>query len=239
VSVLAAAVLVAVVAFVAVILWINSRGVFMYLDNVATGRADVARPWREHAGHASSYFAWSFASAMVTLVAVLLLVLAGGVVAVWMIRGGGQASGSIALGVVAIVGLVLALVAVAVGVALFSLALRDFAAPLQVHHGQTCGEALGVVLALVRAHPAVFLVYVLLKVGFALALAFVALVVGCCTCCLGFLPVVSQTILQPAFFFERAWPLFLLRRLGFDLLPPPAAVPAPPPPLAAPGPAAA
>jgi hypothetical protein len=53
-----------------------------------------------------------------------------------------------------------------------------------------------------------------------------ALVVGCCTCCCGFLPVVAQTVLQPAYYFERAWPLFLLRRLGYDVLPP--APPLPP-----------
>jgi hypothetical protein len=31
--------------------------------------------------------------------------------------------------------------------------------------------------------------------------------------------VVAQTILQPAYYFERAWPLHVLRRLGYDLFP--------------------
>src|SRR5512143_1307521 len=43
-GVLAGVLVVAVLA--AIVLWFNARGVFMYLDDVATGRADVARPWR-------------------------------------------------------------------------------------------------------------------------------------------------------------------------------------------------
>jgi hypothetical protein len=45
----------------------------------------------------------------------------------------------------------------------------------------------------------------------------VLLLVGCLTCCLVFIPIVTQTALQPLFFFERAWSLFFLRRLGHDV----------------------
>jgi hypothetical protein len=217
VSVLAAGALALVVVISAVVLWINSRGVFMYADNVASGRADVARPWREHAGHASSYFAWSFALAMGTMTVVLLLVLAGGVAALFLFRG--RPPSSIVAGVAVIAVLVFVLLAVVVAAALFSLALRDFVAPLQVQTGRPCGEALRIFLRLVRAHPGVFVVYVLLKIGFAVVVGLAMLVVGCGTCCCGFLPVVAQTILQPFFYFERAWSLYLLRQLGHDLLP--------------------
>ena len=219
VSVLAALALAIVVAVAAVVLWINSRGVFMYVDDVATGRADVARPWREHAGLASSYFAWSFGLTVATLTVVLLLVLAIGGVALVMVRGRPSA---IVAGVALIVGLVLLLLTVAFVAVLASVALRDFVAPLQIAAGRPCGEAVQVFLGLLRAHPGVFVVYVLLKVALILVLGMVALVLGCCTCCFGFLPVVAQTALQPAYYFERAWPLYVLRQLGHDLLAPPA-----------------
>jgi hypothetical protein len=222
VSVLTALVLAIVVALTALVLWINSRGVFMYADDVATGRADVARPWREHARLASSYFAWSFGLTVATLTAVLLLVLAIGAVVVVMVRGRPPA---VVAGVVLIVGLALLLVAVIFAVTLASVALRDFVAPLQLASGRSCGEAIGVFLGLVRAHPRVFVVYVLLKIAVTLALATIAVVLGCCTCCFGFLPVVAQTALQPAYYFERAWPLYVLRQLGHDLLAPAAVSP--------------
>jgi hypothetical protein len=36
-------------------------------------------------------------------------------------------------------------------------------------------------------------------------------------CCLGFIPIVTQTLFQPLFHFERAWSVFLLRQMGYEL----------------------
>jgi hypothetical protein len=102
--------------------------------------------------------------------------------------------------------------------AVATLALRDFVAPIQMKTGMSCGAAIGVFLGLLRLHPGAFAVYVLLKIVFALVLAFVVMVAACVTCCCALVPVVSQTLLQPAFYFERAWSVFLLRPLGFDLV---------------------
>jgi len=44
------------------------------------------------------------------------------------------------------------------------------------------------------------------------------MIAACLTCCCVLLPVVMQTALQPLFYFERAWSLFLLRQLGYDLV---------------------
>jgi hypothetical protein len=227
VSFIAAMVLAFVVALTAFVLWVNSRGVFMYADLVASGRSDVARPWRAHAAHASSYFAWSFGLAAGTMTAVLLLVLAIAAVVLVMVRGRPPA---LAGGIVVAIGLVLLLLIVALGAVLASVALRDFVAPLQMVSGRSCGEAIRLFAGLLRAHPGVFVVYALLKLVFTMAIGIVALVVGCCTCCFGFLPVIAQTVLQPAYYFDRAWPLHVLRRLGHDVFSafsPDAAPPAP------------
>jgi len=46
----------------------------------------------------------------------------------------------------------------------------------------------------------------------------IVIVLGAClTLCCILIPVVTQTALQPLFFFERAWPLYLLRQMGYDL----------------------
>ncbi len=72
-------------------------------------------------------------------------------------------------------------------------------------------------MALLRTQPGVFVVYVLLKIAFSFVAGIVVLLAGCLTCCCAFLPVVSQTVLQPIFYFERAWSLCLLRQLGHDV----------------------
>ena len=63
-----------------------------------------------------------------------------------------------------------------------------------------------------------FLLYVLLKVVFEVAQGVLLVFAACLTLCCILLPVVTQTALQPLFFFERAWSLYLLRQMGYDLV---------------------
>ena len=215
VAVAAAFVLAFLVALTALVLWVGSRAVFMYMDNVATGRADVRRPWREHADRANSLFAWRFTIGLATLLGALFLGVLAAVLGfmAWKGRIGGAAA--LAVGLLFLLPLFLAL---AVCSALVPLALRDFVAPLQWELGLDCGEALRRFVVLLRAQPGVFVVYVLLKIAFAFIAGIAVLFAGCLTCCCAFLPVVSQTVLQPIFYFERSWSLCLLRQLGHDVL---------------------
>jgi len=214
-------VLVAVVAFVvlmaviAVATWIGSRATFVYADDVATGRAELTRPWREHAERASSYFAWRFGLAAALVIALAVMVLLAALAAFMIARGG--AAGA-ALGAVVLILLVPALIAVLLAGGLGAVALRDFVAPLQIHLGVACRPAVRVLVGLVRAHPVPFVVYVILKIVFEMVRGFVLLAAACVTLCCVLLPVVTQTVLQPLFFFERAWSLFLLRQMGYDLI---------------------
>jgi hypothetical protein len=211
---IAAVAFVIILCLTALVLWINSRGVFMYLDNVASGRSDVSRPWREHAAKADSYFAWNFGFTLAVLTGGLVLLLTAVLVGVRMARG----QGGFGAGVAALVVLGGMLLIFVLAFALASLALRDFVAPIQMRAGVSCGAAIGLFLGLLRLHPGAFIVYVLLKVVFALVVAFAVFLAACFTCCCALLPVVTQTLLQPAFYFERAWSLFMLRPLGYDLV---------------------
>lgn len=210
------AILALVIALMALVTFLRSRGTFMYIDDVATGRAEIVRPWREHADRAWSFFAWAFGVSLAALAVALVLAVPLVAAIVSMIR-----SGPSCLTVGGIVALILTFIGLGLGVALFNVLLRDFAAPLQLALGVPCGTALGVAWGLVKANPLTFLAYLALKIVFGILLAFAALFAGCFTCCIGFLPVISHTILQPLFYFERAWSLFLLRQAGYDVFPAP------------------
>ena len=71
--------------------------------------------------------------------------------------------------VAALLVLVTLLLLLIVASALLSVALRDFAAPIQMAAGVGCGAALRLVAALVRAHPLAFFLYIVLKVVFGFA----------------------------------------------------------------------
>jgi hypothetical protein len=212
---IAAVAIALLLALTALALWVNSRGVFIYMDDVARGRAEISRPWHEHAERASSYFVWSFGLA-VGLLAAMFGLLGIGAVAVLSVMRGGLLAGVFVSGVLAL--MVPVFVLLLLGGVVASIALRDFAAPLQWKTGFACGDALRLLLSLVRASPGPFVLYLLLKVAFAIAATIVITLGGCLTCCLGFLPVVKQTLFQPVFYFERAWSLHFLRLFGYDLV---------------------
>ena len=208
--------LILLAGLMAVVLWINARGTFVYLDDVASGRCDVVRPWREHAASAWSYLGWRFG---LGLAAVFVVLFVGGlVVAAAMAFVHGRLEGP--TGVLAAAGLVpvvLLLLFALPLLTLANLALRDFVAPLQLTTGLPCGQAARVLEGLVMQQPGAFLLYLLLKLGLVVGSGVVIVLGGCLTCCLGFLPLVMQTVFQPLFFVERALPLFLLRQMGHDL----------------------
>ena len=228
---IAAAAIALIFALTALILWINSRATFVYIENVAHGRTDIARPWRDHAERAWSYFGWRFAVMMGVFVGLVVLV-GIAIAAVVAFQENGYAIAAVLLVVVPL------LILMVVAAALLSVALRDFVAPIQMAAGVTCGEGLRRVSALVRAHPMAFFLYVMLKVVFGIAQGIVIFIAACFTCCCILIPVVTQTFLQPLFYFERAWPLYLLREMGYDLVSgatAAASVPEPPPLLPPPG----
>jgi hypothetical protein len=208
--------LVAIAGVLAAVLWINSRGTFMYLDNVASGRFEVSRPWTRHAAPAQSYFGWRFGLSLAMLFVLLFGAGLVAVAAVAFVRGRleGAAGGAAALALLP----VLLLLALALPLlALASVALRDFVAPLQLTTGLRCGEAARVLESLVTQHPGAFVIYLLLKMVFSVAVGLTIFLGGCLTCCIGFLPIVMQALFQPLFYFERSWSLFLLRQMGHDL----------------------
>lgn len=211
----AAGALVVIVAVVALMLWIGSRATFVYIDDVASGRAEISRPWSAHAERANSYFAWRFGLAVAFFAAVVVLVALAVGAAVLIARGG---VGGATFGAIMLILLVPLLFLLLLAAGLSSMALRDFVAPLQMFTGTSCGPAVRLLVDLVRAHPVPFLLFVLLKVVFEVAQGVLILCAACLTLCCILIPVVTQTVLQPLFFFERAWSLHLLRQMGYDLL---------------------
>jgi hypothetical protein len=230
-AVLAGAAVAVGIALTALVLWVNSRGTFMYLDNVASGRSDVARPWREHADRAASYFAWSFGLAVATFVFFLALL----VPVVWSVMTlAREGRARVAVAIVVLVASLLVAGACLAAAGLLSLALRDFAAPIQWYEDVSCTEALRRVRGLVLREPLLFLVYVLLKAVFGLVVGTAGFALCCVTCCVGMMPVVFQTLLQPLFYFERRWSLELLHGMGYAPPSVPSAPPTAVPPAMAP-----
>jgi hypothetical protein len=202
------------VGLIALVLWIGSRATFVYLDDVAHGRAELVRPWHLYAERAASFFAWRFGLALLLLACVVVLVLLGVLAAAGFARPGGSLGMVATVALLAFIPMFLVLLLAS---GLVSLAMRDFVAPLQVHSQEGCPQAARRLWRLVRLHPMAFFLYVVLKVVFGVVQGTILLASACVTCCCILVPVVTQTFLQPLFFFERAWSLCFLRQMGYDV----------------------
>jgi hypothetical protein len=206
-----------------VVLWLRSRAVFVYIDDVASGRFDLVRPWGQHGAHADSFFVLSLVVQGASFILIVLVIGLGGFFILWA-RANEWAGGAIALAAIPIAFIFLLSLLVA---GLLSMVLRDFVAPLQLSRNLGAREAGGVFLSMFSADPGLWIGYALLKFVVGIGVGIVVLIGSCLTCCIGALPLINQTLFQPIYYAERAWSLKLLAQLGEDVTP--KVMPAPPP----------
>ena len=199
--------------FSLLVMWVRSRTVFVYIDDVASGRFDLLRPWKQHGAHADSFFILSLVVQGAAFILMVLILGLGGFFVLWA-RANGWANGAIALGVVPIA-FIFVLSLLAAGV--LNLALRDFVAPLQMVRNVGAKEAGSLFLSMLSANPGLLVGYALLKFVAGIGVSMVVLIACVVTCCLGALPLIHQTLFQPIYYAERAWSLKLLARMGEDV----------------------
>lgn len=210
---IAAGVFAVAVAVIALATWLRSRGTFMYIDNAAGGTCDIERPWRQHREIAGSWFAWQLTIGLASFVGVVGMLIPIGILVYrfFLVR-----QPAILLGLIVPF---LALLAMSLVYGAFAVASRDFVAPLQFQAGRSFGAALQIFWGLLCREPLAFFIYLILKMIYAVAAGVLAFIACCLTCCIAALPVVNQAALQPVYYCERSWSLFLLRRLGYDVFP--------------------
>jgi hypothetical protein len=218
------------------ILWLSSRGEFMFLHCVARDRAEVAVPWRRYAREAKSLFLFRIVLGLIG--AVLLLPLAA-VIAFFVFRivfGGGGAAAAAGIPSLVLAGLALFLIGIAF--AIVSKLTRDFAVPIMYLRGITCREAWREILALFSGRMGLPILYLLFQIVLAIAIGFLVVVAVIATCCIAgcllLIPYIGTVVLLPVLVFSRSYSLFYLRQLGaqydvFAQAPLPAAPQIPPP----------
>jgi len=206
-------VIVAVLVLTAIYLalaYLNARGVFMYVDCVVRRKAAVGEPWRRAGKHAWSFFLWRALLGVLRGVFSLLIV-AATLTLIWSnIRAWNWTPETVSTIVVS--GIALFLVAVAFELAQWC--LRNLVAPIMYLRNVNGSEGWAELFELMRGRVGVFVLYWLLNVLLGLSAVVLSVAAVCCTCCLGALPVVFQTILQPLFLWLRAFPLYFLAQFG-------------------------
>lgn len=217
--------LMAVMVLSLLFMWLRSRTIFVYIDDVASGRFDLVRPWGEHGAHADSFFILSLIVQGAAFILLVLIIGLGGFFLLWA-RASEWGAGAMLMGALPIAFiLVLAILLAAV----LNMVLRDFVAPLQITRNLGAREAGGVFMSMFAQSPGLFVGYALLKLAVSIAVGLMVAIACVLTCCIGVLPLIHQTLFQPVYYAERAWSLRLLAQMGDDvfskLMPPAAATP--------------
>jgi hypothetical protein len=212
-----------VIAVWLLLVWLSSRGRFMFLYCVAQNKAEVTNPWHGFRDHANSLFAFRVVVGLVTAVAAILPFVVGGIVA-------SVSTATLGLNPLTIIGIVTAVmyfVAVLIVAAVIGKFTKDFVVPIMYLHTNSAVSAWKILLDLLSVNKAGFVLYILIQMAIAVAIWTMMVVAACCTCgcacCLFILPYIGTVVLLPVHVFGRSYSLYYLAQYGreLDVFPPP------------------
>jgi hypothetical protein len=203
-----------ILALAITFLWLSSRGMFMFLDNVVHNRSLIEKPWNEFKLPGDSLFIWRLVFGLISFALFSGLIVAGFLTArnIYLT---GHNLGSQALLIIGIIliGLILFLI-----VAFISLFLKDFIVPIMYKSNLTVNDAWKKFIELFSRDAWRFILYGLFK-AFLIFLVFIGLIIfGFLTCCCGFIllviPYINSVLLLPVSVTFRAFSLEFLEQFG-------------------------
>ena len=206
------------------VMWLSSRGRFMFLHCVAHNKAEVSIPWTKFRQHANSLFLFRIILGLISFITIgLPLLLAIGIF-IMMIAG----DGAIAIGILGgiMIGLIILVGAIIFGC--ISKFTMDFVVPIMFLRTTSCTAGWREFLTILSANKARFALYILFQIVIGIVLGTIKMMgfcIGCCLCCAGFLlliPYIGTVILLPLPVFTRSYSLLYLKQYGpeFDVFSP-------------------
>ena len=194
--------------------WLSSRGQFMFLHCVTGNVAEVRAPWHRYRAHGSSLFRFRLALVGLTLVVSLPGLAILGLLITQMVRRGAPDTTSI----VVCVSVFLFVVCVGIVMALAQKLTSDFVVPIMWLRTPRCVEAWREFLRLLAGHKADLALYVIFQIVLHLGASVALIFVGLATCCVGFcllaVPYLGTVVSLPLPVFFRSYSLYYLAQYG-------------------------
>jgi len=198
------------------ILWLSSRGRFMFLHNVALNQADIVAPWSTYQRQGNSLFFFRLSVALIGLLVSLPLLVLLAVSSIAMINSGSLTLGSTLLAI----GAGLGLIVLGIAFALVEKLTKDFVVPIMWMRQPSCLAAWKEYGALLRSHLGTFALYILFHILLTLGAGVLILAIVLLTCCIAgclfALPYLGTVFLLPVLVFFRSYSLLYLAQFGPD-----------------------
>ena len=207
------AVAIVALAIVIVIMWLSSRGQFMFLHCVAENKAEVKIPWHKYRRQANSLFFFRLIVMVLSLVCFALL--AGVTIMLFVISR--KSHFPVGIIFIAIFSGLLAIPLVIV-FALIHKFTKDFVVPVMYLRNCRCVNAWCEFLTLLGNNKGMFVLYILFQIVVAMAISAILFATICVTCCIAgclmAIPYLGVVFLLPVFVFKRSYSLYYLKQHG-------------------------
>jgi hypothetical protein len=210
VIILGVVIAIAMIAVGLLITWLRSRAMFIFLDNLAENQAAIVAPWKQFKPLGNSLFLFYLILGIIALAcyaAMLGLIL---IVALPDIRAehfGGGAIAAIVLG--------LLLLPLGLAFALIAWCTNNFVVPLMYLRCQKILPAWREFrTVLLPGNVGAFVLFLLLQFVLRIAIGIISVLLGCITCCIGFLPYLSTVLTLPLHVFDRGYSVYFLEQFG-------------------------
>jgi hypothetical protein len=205
-----------------VLLWLSSRGKFMFLHCVAQNKAEVKNPWHSCRPQGNSLFLFRLVVGIASLFCLIFCVAAVAAVVVAMRMYGMKMIVLVPLLIFVILFFILLII-------VFSIVFKftvDFVAPVMYLNRCTCLEGWRQFLQILSHNKGRFVLYILFQIVITMAVSVIVLagvcLTCCCACCLMAIPYIGTVLLLPILVFQRAYSLIYLSQFGsqFDVFVP-------------------
>lgn len=200
------------IAVIIVLTWINSRGKFMFVDNVVYDRAAVAEPWRKYAHLGNSLFWWQLGFGAVSFIIVASIAVAG-----FFSLG---LDDPYDLNWVAVVFVVLLIAALVMVILFITAMVNGFVVPIMFRHNLKVLDAWREFLKIFGPHFFSFVLYALFLFLMVIAAGVVVIAAGFAMCCIGFIllviPYISTVVTLPIIYLFRAYSIEFLAQFGIE-----------------------
>ncbi|PKL50545.1 MAG: hypothetical protein CVV39_01415 [Planctomycetes bacterium HGW-Planctomycetes-1] len=216
IAIIAGAVL--LVAFIVLLLWLSSRGQFMFLDCLAKNKAEIAKPWTVFKKQANSLFSFRVLLIVISGIMITGLSIPIAILAI----AAKSANLNLAAGIAIIAVLVLLIIAVAMTFGLVKTLTFDFAAPIMYLQKISSFSAWRKFLHLLKGHFWKITFFLLFKLLIKICIGtiiFGMVLIGCCFCCISailLIPYIGTVVLLPFISFIRFYSLCFLRQFGSE-----------------------
>ncbi len=211
-----------VLVILVVVLWLSSRGKFMFLDNVVRDKAEIANPWREYRRESDALFLWRLVFGFVCLVVFIAF-------AVFFFVAGRQlyyAGFSHRVPWPFLIGMGLIFLFLLIITGFIAMFLDSFVVPVMYKNRSSATQGWRRFLALLGRYPLHFILYGVLMIGLYILFVVSVIIIGIMTCCIGWaflvIPYIGTVVTLPVWYVFRAFSLEFLGQFGpeFVVFPP-------------------